>query len=67
MAVEISRAELMAALAALGEEGASVYGARKKKDGTIVLDLVGRGMPLIYKPKARPKRKASAKKREKNT
>jgi hypothetical protein len=69
MTVEISKAELAEALAALGEVGASVYGARKKKDGTIVLDIVGRRMPVEYKPKAKaaPKRKAPAKKKEKDT
>jgi hypothetical protein len=50
----------MAALAALDEVGTSVYSARKLKDGTIVLDLVGRSEPVTYKPK--PKRKPPAKK-----
>ena len=64
MSVEISRAELMAALAALGEVGASVYSAHKKQDGTIVLNLVGRAEPVSWKPKPkpRPRRKAPAKK-----
>ena len=57
MSDEVSTAEVMAALAALGEVGASVYSARKEKDGTIVLDLVGRTEPLTYKPKARATRK----------
>jgi hypothetical protein len=54
----------MAALAALGEVGASVYSARKEKDGTIVLDLVGRSEPVSYipdKPKSKPR---TAKKKE---
>ena len=54
MSSKVSRAELMAALAALGETGASVYSARKEKDGTIVLDLVGRKEPVSHKP---PRRK----------
>jgi hypothetical protein len=70
MTDEVSTAEVMAALAALGEVGTSVYSARKLKDGTIVLDLVGRSEPVEYKPpskpkaRARPKSVATAKKKE---
>jgi hypothetical protein len=64
MSEEVSTAEVMAALAALGEVGTSVYSARKLKDGTIVLDLVGRSEPVEYKPPSKPKRKPPAKKKE---
>jgi hypothetical protein len=67
MSEEVSTAEVMAALAALGEVGTSVYSAHRLKDGTIVLDLVGRSEPVTYKPKAAPKRKPPAKKKEKST
>jgi hypothetical protein len=70
MAVEISKAELDKALAALGEVGASVYSARKEKDGTYVLDLVGRKESLRFKPEIKTKPKAkprTAKTKEKST
>lgn len=62
MSVDISNIELEVALAALGEVGASVYSAYKRKDGTIVLDLVGRSEPVTYKPKATKSKPRTAKK-----
>lgn len=61
MADELSKAELEAALAALGEVGTAVYSAYKKDDGTIVLELMGYAEPVEHKPKAT--RKASSKKK----
>jgi hypothetical protein len=64
MSDEVSTAELMGALAALGEVGASVYSAHKLKDGTIVLDLVGRSEPVRYKPGKAKGKPRTAKKKE---